>query len=949
MTSSEDTDNYGLPEGSTEGLTATDPLPAGLPNQAANGAQSETSQRADENAKFNPCEEHSVQTCSSSPDVGEETIANPDDIGTIDPDATLNPAGRDSDETWDGDTVDPGSLTDTGSAAMPERDAGATGAPKGKRSVEQFWGDVLADLSPGHTLKNPTDAGLCIPDLHEESAEAPDLSTEGYDLLDVLGEGGVGIVYKAVQKSIDRNIAVKMAKAGVGKDANAKQKFVSEARITGRLDHPNIVPIHDLNTTPDGKPFYTMKMVRGTPWSEAIDDKPLSQNLDILLAVCDAASFAHSRQVVHRDLKPDNVMLGEFGEVQVMDWGLGAPVDSAGVLVDVTKSQAAGGTPSYMAPEMVTGDEEPVGTHSDVYLLGAILYEIVTGSPPHEGIRVLDVLQNARDNVIQPAEHDSPLVEIALKAMRTAPADRYSSVREFKLALLEYQSNAESINLCQRAMEDSHKAQETKDYETFAQALFGFRGALKLWDGNREAQAALVESQLHYGRCAFEKGDYDLAASLLDTQQDAHRELLPEIEAAQQRRLAARRRLRILRRTAVSLVAAIIIILTVASIWIHRAKQQAVIAKEEAIVAKEAAITAKQAEAEQRILAESAKTKAQEEEARAVKALTDLEQAYADLVKAQEEEKRAWAQARASELVATQTRDELAKTGMLMDNSWWVFDAAKARQAQEDAATNIAMPVELALAVADDVALEMVLIPEGEFVMGSPPKEESRAADEHLHRVSHTQPFYLSKFELTEGLWQAITGKPATPDADQTPDPLLPVTGISVERVILELLPSMSKFAPPGYEFRLPTEAEWEYACRAGTSTSYHTGDGGESLDAAGWFLSNGNRKVQPVGGKVTNAFGLHDMHGNVGEMCADQYSPGFYLESPTEDPVSSVEGQTPVVRGGSVLNTAEHCRSAYRSYVYDKNEYPFLGLRLALVPLREDTAPPQSEKQTED
>ena len=127
--------------------------------------------------------------------------------------------------------------------------------------------------------------------------------------------------------------------------------------VTGKLDHPNIVPIHDVDTTADGQPFYTMKMVQGAPWSDVMQDKPLQENLQVLLSVCDAIAFAHSKSVVHRDLKPDNIMLGEFGEVHVMDWGLGAAVSETGELSDLSGPAAAGGTPTYMAPEMVTGED----------------------------------------------------------------------------------------------------------------------------------------------------------------------------------------------------------------------------------------------------------------------------------------------------------------------------------------------------------------------------------------------------------------------------------------------------------------------------------------------------------------------------------------------------------------------------------------------------------------
>ncbi len=879
-------------------------------------------------------------------------------VGPAPDTAVGSPATGDPDATWD---PHQGESSDGGETRAPkppeptrkpratpdpelEADPNATYQPTIAHTVEDIWGADFDSDEPGQTLKRHNDSmpPACSPETADADAAPPDLSTKGYELLEVLGEGGVGIVYKAVQKSVERKIAVKMIKAGVGQNTKEKERFITEALVTGKLDHPNIVPIHDLDATADGQPFYTMKMVRGIPWGDEIREKPLADNLHILLSLCDAVSFAHSRRVIHRDLKPDNVMLGEFGEVQLMDWGLGAPVSSSGKQVDLPRTEVAGGTPAFMAPEMVTGEDGPVGIHSDIYLLGAILYQIITGEPPHAGKRVLDVLQSARDNVIEPTESSSVLVEIALQAMRKEPADRYATVNDFKQALLDYQAHVESINLCQRAREDLRRAGDNQDYEAFAEALFGFRQALELWDANTEAQGVVTDTQLQYARCAFEKGDLDLAASTLDHTCAAHRALLPEIQNAQRKRKIARRRLRLFRITVISLTAAVIVILAVASIWIYTAKRQAVLAKEEAIIAKEEAVDAKEtavaaqeAETEQRRLAETATTMAEEEKARAVQALADLEQAYSDLIEAQEKEKQAWAQARASELVASETRDELAKSGMLLDNSWWVFDGTAARKTQEDTAAAIGLPGEFSLRLSGDVDLVMVLIPPGDFAMGSPPTEEKRSADEHLHRVHHSEAFYLGKFELTETQWQAVTGKPPSCVKDRDVDPALPVTGVSFDQITRDVLPALQEYAPEGYEFRLPSEAEWEYACRAGTGTTYHAGDDEDALESSGWFLSNSDRKVQPVGGKTPNAFGLHDMHGNVGEVCADQYAPGFYLESPIDDPMAVRKGDTPIVRGGGVLNTAAHCRSAYRSYVFRKNEYPFLGLRLALVPIR--------------
>ncbi|MGL4513972.1 MAG: serine/threonine-protein kinase, partial [Lacipirellulaceae bacterium] len=210
-----------------------------------------------------------------------------------------------------------------------------------------------------------------------------------------LGEGGMGLVERAHQASMNRTVAIKRIrpdKEGREKDRN---QFVSEAVITGQLEHPNIIPIHDLGVAANGAPFYTMKCVDGEDWDKKLPTLTEEENLSALLQVAQAIAFAHSRNVIHMDLKPGNIRLGDYGEVLVMDFGLAARLDDGATI-------QPGGTPAYMAPELALpfaekylgkplDDDETKsircapGKYTDVYLLGAILFEIVSGRPPHKG------------------------------------------------------------------------------------------------------------------------------------------------------------------------------------------------------------------------------------------------------------------------------------------------------------------------------------------------------------------------------------------------------------------------------------------------------------------------------------------------------------------------------------------------------------------------------------
>ncbi len=322
-----------------------------------------------------------------------------------------------------------------------------------------------------------------------------------YRLIRLLGKGGMGNVFVAKQESLDRMIAVKVIKPldkakrtkleQSGKlaevEADRRHQFLSEAVVTGDLDHPNIVPIYDIAVTADESLFYAMKRVVGTPWSKVIREKSLDENVEILLKVCDAVGFAHTRGVVHRDIKPENIMLGDFGIVMVMDWGLALAKPDFEKLDSIAHTAGLGGTPAFMAPEMATGPIEKIGPASDIYLLGATLYQIITGSPPHQAENVSACIRAVTANQIKEAapEHQGELLNIALKAMSTRQEDRYADVIALQDAIREYRSHAESIALASRAQEDLRQGQENHDYKDLSRATFGFEEAIALWAGNQ--------------------------------------------------------------------------------------------------------------------------------------------------------------------------------------------------------------------------------------------------------------------------------------------------------------------------------------------------------------------------------------------------------------------------------------------------------------------------------
>jgi len=476
-----------------------------------------------------------------------------------------------------------------GLAAPIEEDSSPSANAMTVEDITEVWGDLVAHEAPlTATIKNThTGQGSsCRVRINTRSlvhGEGEETEAD-YQLLDLLGEGGMGVVYAARQTAIDRTIAVKMIRDDVASDPDMRAKFLSEAAVTGDLDHPNIVPVHDLGASAEGHLFYAMKRVRGTSWGYVMDRKTQPENLDILLRVADAVAFAHSKGIIHRDLKPDNVMLGEFGEVVLMDWGLAASVRPNGKADPVTDATALGGTPAYMAPEMAEGDPARIGVRTDVYLLGAILYEIVTGAHPHGGDTTVGCLMNASRNLIQPTEKRGELVEIALKAMATDPANRYGTVQEFQQAIRDYESHSESIALSTQAEVNLKEARSTRSYDDFAQALFGFREALALWKDNHTAEAGVAAVTLDYAKCAYKKDDLDLAESLLRDRPDEpqHAKLLSKVKLEQDERRRRRKRLKALTYGSMALMATIMVLLAVGFFWVRSEQLQAEVDRDRA-------------------------------------------------------------------------------------------------------------------------------------------------------------------------------------------------------------------------------------------------------------------------------------------------------------------------------------------------------------------------------
>ena len=380
----------------------------------------------------------------------------------------------------------------------------------------------------------------------------------GYDLLGEVGRGGMGVVYRARQRTLARDIALKFIKPGAAGGA-ARERFVSEALVNGLLDHPNIVPVHELGTNHEGDVYLAMKLVGGRSWKQLLhpataEDRAaaagydLDRHLAVLHGVGNAIAFAHSRGIVHRDLKPENVMVGEFGEVLVMDWGIAVDIrdqpDADRRAPHRSTITAPSGTPSYMAPELAEGRGRDIGPATDVYLLGAILHEILAGAPPHRGSTLLEVLVAASRSVAPAYGSGVPagLAAIAATAMARDPASRYPTVAAFQAALGDYAKHRDSQKIADGARARLAEAEgmaagadataRSRRYAGYAEAVAGFRQALVLWEANPQARDGGRDARLAYARAALAGGDLGLAEAQLDTVDHGAGSLREEIAAA---------------------------------------------------------------------------------------------------------------------------------------------------------------------------------------------------------------------------------------------------------------------------------------------------------------------------------------------------------------------------------------------------------------------------------
>ncbi len=639
-----------------------------------------------------------------------------------------------------------------------------------------------------------------------------------YTLQRLLGKGGMGSVYLAHDGELDRKVAIKFPEFDDRPEvaAAAIERFRREARAMATVHHPNICPIFDVGQH-DGRHYLTMAWIDGRTLSDVVGSLSQTEIVRLAMTTARALHAAHQAGVVHRDLKPSNVMLDKRGEPIVMDFGLAsrAAVSESGL----THSGLVIGSPAYMAPEQVDAAHDWIGPRTDVYALGVILYQLLTGRRPFDGagLSVLGkIAAGIRPESPSQIAAVSPSLEaICLKAMAHRIADRFESAKDLADSLDRWLTTPDS--------------------------------------GSVRARPSRRKTALIAGGIVV----LALGSLLMDiTSGPDSTEKLPGFQDAVE--------------------------LTGSGIVTAPTNNR-------------------------------------------------LEPMPA------------------SEVVSDQAAPALLKAP---------FDEQQARVGQQEWADYLGLPIEYT----NSIGMTFRLIPPGEYLMGNTsegiaaalmafPQPNVRATieSEGPQRKVVTKPIYLGVTEVTQSQYEQVMGikpscfsatgrgKDAVADLETDSYPVESVSRFDaadfcVELSQQELLDSRSDETVTSMEstgYRLPTEAEWEYACRAGTTTAYCVGESVVQFADCGWFLDNANGTTHPVGGNEANAWGLYDMCGNVWEWCQNQSVE--HLSYPVTDARGSLSSEG-VLRGGSWKDPAAYCRSVCRSNLLPDSAFNNSGFRVALT-----------------
>lgn len=737
-----------------------------------------------------------------------------------------------------------------------------------------------------------------------------------YEVQEIIGRGGCGIVLKAFDEMLHRVAAIKVMIPELASTSPARKRFLREARAAAAIRHDNVVNIYSVEEQPI--PFLVMEYIAGQTLQQKLDQTGPLDVLEVLRIghqIALGLQAAHEMGLIHRDIKPGNILLEKGRDrVKITDFGLARASDDA----SLTQSGAISGTPLYMSPEQAQGDV--IDQRSDLFSLGSVLYVMCSGRPPFRAATTLAVLKRVTEDEPRPIQAIIPevpdwLCAIIAKLHAKKPADRFASAQATAgllarcLSELQQHGNVEPLGdmipmAPKPAMAKPEPIPEKRPKSgALSLPALDFRPPLprRRW----VAVAAMFLVLLAGLGMTEATGVTNLRGTVIRLF-SPDGTLVVEVDDPG---------------VSVSIDGEEMVITGTGAkeIRLKPGQYKVLASKDGKLVCQELVTVTKNGRQVVRVSMEGT-TKNVELARTTVSTGTP---------------------------VLPPPAPPLAKAP---------FDAATARKHQEAWAKHLGTQVE----TVNSVGAKMMLIPPGEFLMGSTDEQVEAAlnaakeikADQATkdriqknerpqHKVVITKPFLMSATEVTIGQFKkfSATGyiteaektdaaaKAAPPPVEVGQPPPKPVeTYINPGYVVSDDLPAafvtwndavayckwLSEQEKTTY--RLPTEAEWEYACRAGTTTQYSFGDAAALLDQYAWYGGRTGYGAHPVGKKLSNAFGLHDMHGNLYEWCGDYFDEKWYAASPPNDPKGPTIGSNRVLRGGFWNYFASYCRSATRN-----------------------------------
>ncbi|MFO8007862.1 MAG: bifunctional serine/threonine-protein kinase/formylglycine-generating enzyme family protein [Candidatus Brocadiia bacterium] len=769
-----------------------------------------------------------------------------------------------------------------------------------------------------------------------------------YEVLEQLGRGGMGAIYKARQLQPERLVVLKLMLHGRFASEKYRMRFEREAQAIARLKHPNIVSVYEFGEV-NGQPYFTMEYVEGSNVKAYARGRRLDKReiCRLMLKTARAVAYAHQRGVIHRDIKPSNILVDGTGNPQLLDFGLAQLAGGYGDEHDqMTEVGEVMGTPSYMSPEQTLGRPDEIDIRSDVYSLGVLFYELVTGTLPYrvDRTRPLESLRVIREFSPRPPSEieeavDSDMDAIVMKCLEKERDLRYQSAVELAEDIGRY-LRGQPVE-ARPSTSFYHLRKLLWRHRSFflpilvgGVAIFLVTAFTVFWlarqsqQAREEASAAieqkeqLVDFVLQLG--AVRSGVDDLLAQ--GRWEDAWRaarfaeQQLPAEAGLQRFSQRVRDRIAVATSGEVQQVRKLI----------------------EQLRFREASERLGQL----RVLAGTVGLSELSEKVQVLDEQFDdaCWQSVFSYIERNGGSVRALKQFLRecpNSTHAAEARSLLQKLLIGIRFSEWPFDPEEAVRRRKVTAKALDIPYYRQLQLDGETALDLVLIPAGEFVMGAPENGRDYAADQKpAHRVRISSPFYVSSTEVTRRQFEAVTGRRAAPpegDAEAPADDDLPAC-VSYEdaRVFCSELSRRRHLI-----VRLPTEAEWEYACRAGARDVFGHAGSPEALLEQAWCRENSDGRPHPAAQKQPNAWGLHDVYGNMLEWCRDWYDSRYYYASPVDDPKGPDSGTYRVLRGGSWADKPQEVHAAFRKAHLPDSRGPMYGFRVCVEVFTEQSQEP--------